>query len=226
MTDEAKRLEKHLNLQFENISLLKSALTHRSASGDNNERLEYLGDGALNFIIASKLYELKPEADEGTLSRLRAFLVRGVTLSEIARELKLGDYLHLGSGELKSGGFERDSILADAVEAIIGAVYLDAGFYACQEFVLGLFGMRLKNLPDVAQLLDPKTRLQEYLQARKIDRPEYTTIKVTGKAHAQQFLVECEIKNLDEKFQANAGSRRKAEQAAALLMLEHLQANN
>ena len=223
MTDDTYRLAKHLNLQFQDISLLKSALTHRSASGDNNERLEYLGDGALNFIIASRLYELKPEADEGSLSRLRAFLVRGATLSEIARELGLGDYLKLGSGELKSGGFERDSILADAVEAIIGAVYLDAGFDACRHFVLGLYEKRLEDLPDVADLLDPKTRLQEFLQGRKIERPEYNTLSVTGKAHAQQFLVEGVITTLDIRCRAEAGSRRKAEQAVALKILQQLQ---
>lgn len=225
MTDEIERLSKHLGLQFSDLSLLRNALTHRSASGNNNERLEFLGDGALNFIIASELFRLKPKCNEGELSRLRANLVRGVTLSEISRELKLGDYLNLGSGELKSGGFQRDSILADALEAIIGAVYLDAGFARCQSFVLGLFQQRLDKLPRVEELVDPKTRLQEYLQGRKLPLPAYDTVSVSGKAHAQTFLVECKVNDLDLSYQAKSSSRRKAEQSAALLMLNHLSNN-
>lgn len=225
MTDEIERLSKHLGLQFSDISLLRNALTHRSASGNNNERLEFLGDGALNFIIASELYRLKPSCNEGELSRLRANLVRGVTLSEISRELKLGDYLSLGSGELKSGGFQRDSILADALEAIIGAVYLDAGFSRCQIFVLELFQQRLEQLPSVEELVDPKTRLQEYLQGRKLPLPVYETVSVSGKAHAQTFLVECTVADLNLSFQAKSTSRRKAEQSVASLMLNELSNN-
>ncbi|MDO6461162.1 ribonuclease III [Granulosicoccaceae sp. 1_MG-2023] len=220
MTDDTQRLSRQLGLKFNNPALLVNALTHRSASGTNNERLEFLGDGALNFIIASALYERKPECDEGSLSRLRANLVRGVTLSEIARDLKLGDYLNLGTGELKSGGFRRDSILADAVEAIIGAVYLDAGFAACQAFVLRLFKTRLDNLPEPEELVDPKTRLQEYLQGHQLPLPNYNTLQVSGKSHAQTFLVECAIPALGQRTEATASSRRKGEQAAARAMLD------
>jgi ribonuclease-3 len=222
LTDDATRLSKHLDLAFHDLTLLDCALTHRSASGRNNERLEYLGDGALNFIIASELYFRKPDADEGTLSRLRAFLVRGATLSEIARELDLGDFLLLGTGELRSGGFERDSILADALEAIIGAVYLDAGFEPCRAFVLRLYEARLASLPSPEELLDPKTRLQEFLQARGMSRPRYETLEVTGKPHAQQFLVACHIEQPAVTCEARATSRRKAEQAAALEVLNQL----
>ncbi len=222
MTDDISRLSQHLALQFNDISLLRNALTHRSASGINNERLEFLGDGALNFIIASELFRLRPECDEGELSRMRANLVRGLTLSEIARELKLGDYLNLGGGELKSGGYQRDSILADALEAIIGAIYLDGGFERCKAFVLKLYHRRLNRLPNVSELVDPKTRLQEYLQGRKLPLPVYSTVKITGKSHAQTFWVECAVEELELLCTASAGSRRKAEQAAALMMLEKL----
>jgi len=162
LIDPLKTLSKRLKLQFDDKSLLQTALTHRSASANNYERLEFLGDGALNFVIASALFNLKPDCDEGGLSRLRANLVRGVTLGEIAKELKLSDFLILGPGELKSGGFLRESILADVVEAIIGAVYIDKGFAAAEEFILRLYDSRLQNLPDVKELIDPKTRLQEY----------------------------------------------------------------
>lgn len=220
MTDDSERLSRKLGLTFNDPELLENALTHRSANGQNNERLEFLGDGALNFIIASELYRLKPECDEGSLSRLRANLVRGVTLSAIARDLELGHYLNLGTGELKSGGFRRDSILADAVEAVIGAVYLDAGFDACRAFVLRLFAKRLENLPAVEELVDPKTRLQEYLQGRHLAVPDYNTLEVSGKSHAQTFRVECAIPALGQRTEASASSRRKGEQAAARAMLD------
>ena len=222
MTQQLEHLSKLLNLQFNDISLLRTALTHRSASADNYERLEFLGDGALNFIIASELYRLKPSYNEGFLSRLRANLVRGKTLSEIARELNLGNFLHLGPGELKSGGFLRDSILSDVVEAIIGAVYLDAGFQPCRLFVLSLFKSRLHNLPDVSKLIDPKTRLQEYLQGQGGALPIYSTLEITGKAHEQTFRVECYVEKFELRCESVSTSRRKAEQGAALVTLEQL----
>ncbi|MCB1757260.1 MAG: ribonuclease III [Gammaproteobacteria bacterium] len=222
MTDDIKRLNKRLNLQFNDLSLLKSALTHRSASAENNERLEFLGDGALNFIIASELFRLLPDASEGDLSRQRANLVRGLTLCEVARDLDLGDYLQLGMGELRSGGFDRDSTLADALEAVIGAIYLDAGFEVCRDFVLKLFESRLQNLPEVFELLDPKTRLQEYMQGRGLLRPTYQTLKSEGKPHEQTFTVECTVGKIDLSCTATGSSRRLAEQAAAVDMLAQL----
>jgi len=209
-----------LDYQFKQPRLLDDALTHRSVGSRNNERLEFLGDGILNFVIAAELFQLKPECKEGELSRLRASLVKGETLAVIARELSLGDCLKLGGGELKSGGYRRDSILADGVEAILGAIYRDSGFAACQTVILHLFESRLKNLPDTDLLKDPKTRLQEYLQSRQLGLPEYEVIKAVGKAHEQKFTVECRIKELDQLSQATASSRRKAEQAAALLILD------
>ncbi|MDQ7015372.1 MAG: ribonuclease III [Gammaproteobacteria bacterium] len=215
-------LLRRLDYSFKEPQLLQDALTHRSVGSRNNERLEFLGDGILNFVIAAELFQLKPNCNEGELSRLRASLVKGETLALIARELELGDCLKLGGGELKSGGYRRDSILADAVEAILGAIYQDAGFAACRTVILHLFKGRLKKLPSSDILKDPKTRLQEYLQSRKLALPKYEVIDAVGKAHEQKFTVECRIKELDHLSQATATSRRKAEQAAALLILEQV----
>lgn len=218
-----KFLAKKLNYEFTNKALFQEALTHRSVSSRNNERLEFLGDGALNFVIASEIYRLKPDYQEGQLSRLRANLVRGVTLSEIAREIGLGDYIKLGTGELKSGGFDRDSILADAVEALLGAVYLDGGFEHVQQVVCFLFNDRLANLPADEPLKDAKTRLQEYLQARKLPVPEYELLETNGEAHKREFVVSAKIEKLKLTAKATGSSRRRAEQAAATIALRKLE---
>jgi ribonuclease III len=209
------KLEKLLDYQFQNVELLKNALTHRSANSKNNERLEFLGDSILNFVIANELYKLYPQSTEGDLSRLRANLVDKVGLYEISKILKFGDYLILGSGELKSGGHRRNSILADTVEAIFGAVYLDSNFEKCQKLILFLYKDLIENIADASDLKDPKTKLQELLQSRKLAIPKYTVIEVTGQAHNQQFKVDCEIVQLDLKTQGQATNRRKAEQKAA-----------
>lgn len=209
--------------RFSEPALLKQALTHRSLGSHNNERLEFLGDGVLNFIVAEYLYRERADAPEGDLSRLRANIVRDVTLAQIAGELNLGDHIRLGGGELKSGGFRRDSILADAVEALIGAVYLDAGFDTAQRFVLALVGERLLALPDADALKDPKTRLQELLQGRGLPLPEYHLVEESGADHNKRFRVACHTALDDKVVEAEAGSRRKAEQKAASQMLEWLE---
>jgi len=218
----SKQLCKRLNYSFNNEALLTEALSHRSAGAQNYERLEFLGDSALGFVIATTLFERRPELDEGSLSRLRASLVNGVTLSEIARELELGQYLNLGTGELKSGGFDRASILADVVESIIGAIYLDAGFTACQEFILALFHSRLESLPSPGDLKDAKTRLQEFLQGKGLDLPLYALVEATGKSHEREFTVSCEVESFAQRVQAQGSSRRKSEQKAAQAMLDKL----
>jgi len=204
-----------LDYSFKDVNLLDEALTHRSVGSRNNERLEFLGDGILNFVIADALFRQRPDLREGDLSRLRASLVNGETLAEIARDLNLGDCIKLGGGELKSGGFRRSSILADTVESILGAVYCDSGFNACQTLILKLFEDKLNNLPDIDSLKDPKTRLQELLQSRRLAIPVYDVLSVSGKAHAQSFMVQCSIDEIDCITQAEGGSRRKAEQLAA-----------
>ena len=208
-----------LGYAFSNEALLTEALTHRSAASVNNERLEFIGDGILNFVVAARLFEQYPEMQEGDLSRLRASLVNKDSLADIAKVLGLGEYIRLGSGELKSGGRRRDSILADAVEAIFGAVYLDSGFDTCRSLVLRLYADKLQNIPDVQTLKDPKTRLQELLQSRRYSLPVYTVLEVSGKAHKQCFTVECRIEELECVATAEGRSRRKAEQAAAELAI-------
>jgi len=208
-------LEDRLGYHFQDGELLTLALTHRSYGAGNNERLEFLGDAILNMVIAEKLYGLFPKAREGQLSRLRARLVRGVTLAEIGREFELGDHLRLGSGELKSGGFRRESILADAVESIIGAIHLDGGFEASRERVLAWFEQRLKDLSLEDTQKDAKTRLQEFLQSRQQALPVYEVISVTGEAHAQTFRVSCQVSLLPESCEGRGSSRRMAEQKAA-----------
>ncbi len=207
---------------FTGPELLKQALTHRSASKHNNERLEFIGDGILNFIIADALYRQFESANEGDLSRLRARLVRGTTLANVAREMSLGPHLIMGSGEMKSGGERRSSILADTFEAIVGAIYLDGGFDACQTYVLNQFQERLETLPPAEELKDAKTRLQEYLQSRQHPLPEYELIAASGQDHNKQFTVSCEIDVLLISTQATASSRRKSEQAAAMMALQQI----
>jgi len=208
-----------LGYQFTDEALLVEALSHRSSGSINYERLEYLGDSFLNFTIATEVFHQRPNDDEGALSRLRASLVRESTLADIARELKLGDFINLGVGELRSGGFKRDSILSDVVESIIGAVFLDSGYEAARELVLRLYGDRVSQLPPSAELKDPKTRLQELLQADGLDRPEYSVVETSGKSHDMRFTVLCELKNPKASVRSTATSRRKAEQAAAAMML-------
>ena len=198
------------------------ALTHRSAGNGNNERLEFLGDSVLGFVIAKKLFEKFPEASEGVLSRLRANLVNQGALAEVARENNIGDYLILGSGELKSGGYRRDSILSDALEAIIGALLVDQGINASQNWVFNVFADKIKSLSLDDWQKDPKTRLQEFMQSRKLDLPEYNLLSMTGAAHAQIFQVECRIPLVSESSIGEGASRKKAEQTAAEKMLKQL----
>lgn len=217
-----EKLSRDLGYGFKSVQLLAQALTHRSASSCNNERLEFLGDAVLSCVISTELYNRFSEADEGSLSRLRASLVRGETLAAVARSLALGDYLRLGSGELKSGGFRRESILADAFEAIIGGIYLDGGIESARAFILRLFGERLDKASPVAAAKDPKTRLQEFLQSRRRALPTYTVLAVEGQAHAQKFRVSCEVEGLETAALGEGSSRRKAEQAAAREALKAL----
>ena len=211
--------------RFEDGRLLEQALTHRSLGPGHYERLEFLGDSLLSMVIAEALFRQRPHAAEGDLSRLRSRLVRDVTLARMARELGLGDHLRLGAGELKSGGFLRESILADVVEAIIGAIYLDGGFEAARRVIRELFAERLADLPDADSLKDPKTRLQELLQGRGHALPTYRVISESGADHAKCFEVECRAEGLVEPVRAEAGSRRKAEQAAARIMFGRLEAH-
>ena len=214
-----QNLAKRLSHTFVNDNLLTQALTHRSFGAHNNERLEFLGDGALNFIIANQLYQRFPKLAEGDLSRLRAQMVKEATLSELAISLDLGDALRLGEGELKSAGWRRPSILADALEAIIGAIYLDGGFVAAEAFVLGLYAGKLDTIDPKVIDKDPKSLLQELLQSRKIAVPEYTVTLTSGEAHAQQFVVECFIEKHNIRTIGEGSSRRLAEQQAAQLAL-------
>jgi ribonuclease-3 len=207
---------------FRTPALSAVAMTHRSAGGDHNERLEFLGDSILNCCVARLLYDTHPLADEGALSRLRATLVSGETLAQIAGELKLGEHLRLGSGELKTGGFRRASILADALEALLGAIFLDTGFEAASSVVARIIGTRLSDLPAADELKDPKTRLQESLQAHGLALPAYTLTAVTGDPHAQSFTVRCEVPVLELAAVGEGGSRRRAEQLAAAKLVDLL----
>lgn len=213
---------KKLDHQFEDEALLNEALTHRSAAARNNERLEFLGDSILGVVISAELFRRRPQSPEGDLSRLRSHLVRGTTLAEIGRDLDLGSYLILGSGEMKAGGHRRASILAGTVEAVLGAIYMDAGFDVAEASIQRLFASRLDSLPDTDNLKDPKTRLQEWLQSRSLSLPSYAVLEVTGEQHNQRFRVQCLIPHHGKPVEGEGGSRRKAEQQAAQLMLEVL----
>ena len=193
----------------------KKAVTHRSMGKKNNERLEFLGDSVLGLVMTEYLFKSLPQSKEGELSRLRSYLVRGTTLAEIAAESNLGDYLKLGEGELKSGGFRRESIMEDALEAIIGAVYMVKDYDYTRKYILTLFTDRLENLPDPDSLKDPKSRLQEWLQSQGKPVPAYRVLDISGDAHQQQFLTECRIDSLKIVTHAEGASRRKAEQSAA-----------
>lgn len=222
MNSPISKLETKLGYQFDNAELIHLALTHRSANSKHNERLEFLGDSILSFVIADALYHRFPKVNEGDMSRMRATLVRGHTLAELGREFQLGDYLKLGPGELKSGGFRRDSILADAVEAIIGAIYLDSDIEAVRGIILSWYAARLDAIKPGVSQKDPKTRLQEHLQGRKKPLPVYTVTQIKGEAHNQEFTVSCDVVDLKEAIIGIGTSRRKAEQAAAESALEKL----
>ena len=226
MTDRLDQLCRRLGYQFRDARLLEQALTHRSANRRrNNERLEFLGDAQLGQVVSGWLFEHFPDASEGQLTRMRASLVKGPTLAEVARELSLGQELYLGGGELKSGGARRDSILADALEAIIGAIMLDSDQQRCRQVVLEWFLPRLEAVS--AQTgKDPKTRLQEWLQGRGAGLPEYSVREVHGQAPAQEFEVVCRLGEYDRDFSATGASRRKAEQRAARQALEWLSNDN
>ena len=211
-----------IDYDFKQGLLLTQALTHRSYSSINNERLEFLGDGVLNCVMASQLYQRYPKLPEGDLSRLRAHLVKEPTLGEIARNLNLGDSLRLGDGEMKSAGWRRSSVLADALEAIIGAVFVDGGFSAAEALVVRLYAPLLDQLDPRSIAKDPKSLLQEYLQGRKVDLPEYVVLATEGEAHCQTFRVECHIAKLGIRTQGEGSSRRVAEQQAAQLAYQKL----
>ncbi len=223
MTQQA--LANRLPYRFVNVSLLTQALTHRSFSAQNNERLEFLGDGALNFIIAQQLFQRFQALAEGDLSRLRAQLVKEATLCEIAQSLDVGAALKLGEGELKSGGWRRPSILADALEALVGAVYLDGGYDKAEALVIALFADKLATIDPNVIDKDPKSLLQEHLQGQKLAVPEYKVTQLAGEAHAQLFMVECYIEKLNIRTAGEGTSRRIAEQQAAnyaLIALEKI----
>ncbi len=213
---------RELAYEFRDPALLAAALTHRSASSRNNERLEFLGDAVLNLVVAEQLYRLYPDASEGDMSRLRARVVSAEPLAELAQRIGLGERLLLGSGELKSGGCRRQSIVADALEALIGALYLDGGLEVARAAVLRLLAERIANLPDPASLKDSKTRLQEYLQSRALPLPAYTVEAVEGEPHAQRFHVQCRVDALGRSARGEGSSRRRAEQEAAQRVLEQL----
>ena len=217
-----EQLEKILNYHFNDNNLLVLALTHRSFQGKNNERLEFLGDSILNFIIADLLFQKFTLLPEGDLSRLRSQLVKSTTLSEIGILLNLGDYLRLGEGELKSSGWRRPSILADSVEAIIGAVFTDGGISAASDLILSWFKDRIDAINPNNIQKDPKSVLQELLQAKKIALPDYNIVSIEGEAHCQHFKVSCSIPILGLSIEGSGSSRKIAEQSAAEDMLEKL----
>ncbi len=224
MVARLTRLESVLGYQFTNRHLLAQALTHRSHGATHNERLEFLGDSVLNFVVASLLFDQFPRLDEGNLSRMRASLVRQATLADIATRLSLSDYLKLGEGEMKSGGFRRPSILSDALEAVFGAIYIDGGFDAAYRVIASQYETLLSEVDPVSQGKDAKTLLQERLQAMRLDLPVYTVVATHGAAHNQLFEVACDVPRLEIRVQAAGSSRRAAEQSAAQLALERLDA--
>jgi len=217
-------VREQLGYEPRDLALFRAALTHRSAAGPNNERLEFLGDAVLNLLIAHRLYDAFPRATEGELSRLRARLVSREPLAEIALSLGFGETLRLGPGELRSGGFRRQSILADALEALCGAIFLDGGLAAVEPLIARLFAGRIAALPDPEALKDAKTRLQEYLQSRSLTLPRYAVLGVEGEDHAQTFKVSCEVPGLALSVEGRGSSRRRAEQQAAGRMLDAIEA--
>ena len=226
MTIDIIKLQEALNYQFSDRSLVDLALTHRSANTINNERLEFLGDSLLGYIVADILFENYPEASEGELSRMRSTLVNKITLADIARELKLGKFVQLGSGEIKSGGNDRDSILADAVEALIAAIYLDANIHDCRKVVSRWLERRLGKSSTTGRLRDAKTQLQELMQASGFGLPKYNVVKIEGEAHQQIFHVECRVDGVTEAQTSSGTSKRNAEQGAAEDMLKQLKSRH
>ncbi len=217
------RLQNKLGYTFKQYDLLLQALTHRSANSKHNERLEFLGDSILSFVIANALYHRFPRVDEGDMSRMRATLVRGNTLAELAREFDLGECLRLGPGELKSGGHRRESILADSIEALIGAIFLDSDIQTTEKIILNWYEMRLNEISPGDKQKDPKTRLQEYLQGRHLPLPTYLVVQVRGEAHDQEFTIHCQVSGFEQPVRGVGSSRRKAEQAAAEQALKQLE---
>lgn len=221
--DKLDALMRKLNYDFKDPKILTLALTHRSKGSKNYERLEFLGDSILGFVVADWLYLNFPSLAEGKLSRMRSSLVRKETLAIVARELSLSDYLILGEGELKSGGFNRDSILSDTVESIIGALYLDAGFAAASQFIHANFKAQFDGISENSTFKDAKSKLQEAMQKQSYELPSYDIVETLGEQHEQHFTVECELADLSIREQATAKSRRGAEQAAAERVLEIFQ---
>jgi ribonuclease-3 len=223
LREPLEQLSKTIGYVFSDVTIFDKALTHRSAGGINNERMEFLGDSILGFIIADTLYNSLGKADEGDMSRLRSTLVKGETLAEIAKDIDLGNYIQLGPGELRSGGHTRTSILADTLEAVVAAVYLDGGLDSARQVITNLFKSRIDEVAAKKSLKDPKTRLQEYLQAKHLKLPIYTVLEVTGEQHNQHFIVKCDVDDLNKQAIADGSSRRKAEQKAAENILNGLE---
>lgn len=221
MSESHNRLLNKLGYQFNDNNLFELALSHRSVGARNNERLEFLGDSIVNFLMAEALFHRFPQCDEGELSQMRAQLVKGKTLAEIAREFEIGEHLKLGQGEMKSGGFRRASILADVVEALIGAIYLDSNMDVCRERVLSWYATRLEGIAAKGSHKDAKTNLQELLQSRKKKLPVYRLLNTSGDDHQQHFEVLCDIPGFSD-FKGEGSSRRNAEQMAAEKALERL----
>jgi ribonuclease-3 len=217
-------LAKRIGIRFNDLGLLQRALTHRSADSRNNERLEFLGDSVLGYVIAERLYETFPSADEGVLSRLRATLVNQASLAAIARAHELGEYLILGSGELKSGGYRRDSILSDGLEAVMGAIVKDQGIEVCRDWINGVFDEAIGQLSLNDWKKDPKTCLQEIMQSRSAELPVYSLLATDGQAHAQHFRVDCRVALVAGVTEGEGTSRKRAEQQAAERMLARLAA--
>ncbi len=216
------KLQKNIDYKFKNISLLKKALTHRSVGKQNNERLEFLGDSVLGSIISRELFQRFPSIDEGQLSRLRSHMVRGQTLAKLAKGIKLSEQLILGQGELKSGGFRRESIQADAFEAVLGAIFLDSDYLTVNKVILKLYKELLDEANPDDSHKDFKTQLQEALQKRGSDLPQYDLIKTSGKDHNAVFYVRCSLTNENIKVEKSSKSIKRAEQACAEVILEKL----
>ncbi|MFQ5994175.1 MAG: ribonuclease III [Acidiferrobacterales bacterium] len=222
MSSDLENLARRLSYDFRDTELLKRAVTHCSKSADNNERLEFLGDSVLNFTISALLYDRYSNLEEGELTRLRASLVKKEALAQRARALGLGEFLLLGAGEMKSGGFDRDSILADSLEAVFGAIFIDGGIGQARSVIRGVYRDVLDSVTPHTLEKDPKTRLQEYLQKRVLATPAYSVVEVTGEAHKQSFRVQCVVPGLEQPVEGIGRSRRLAEQEAASKILEQL----
>lgn len=224
MPNKIEHLQQSLAYQFSNPGLAQLALTHRSANAVHNERLEFLGDSLLGFIVAETLYTLNPQASEGELSRMRSALVNKHALATAARKLGIGEYLQLGTGEAKSGGRDRDSILADTIEALIAAIYLDGGIDACAEFVKKICESKLRIDAVATEQKDAKTRLQEFLQAQGKSLPKYEVVDISGAAHEQVFHVSCSLSSQGAEAKGSGSSKREAEQQAAMKLLDAIEA--